>query len=369
MKRLLPFLFLAMVAADLHAARGIGFEADAFNRAFPVGYGGNAVFSPCSFELDCAIIAESLDTIPRAAVSETMGVLTGLQSTYRPIIDFYACTTNGYSVISARGFCIPDFKDSRPDFRRQLQREYAVEVMPLRPKAGAESWFRVAMDGRMEEFELPAESISGLRQSFFDLVSVRMRFAEPFPASGVVRRDFNGAKGSKTSLEFLTDVRVADVWENDRCSVLSLPLAGGLTFLAMLPKPEVELSAVREDISSVEIVEILSSMRSVTAKGRTRDAVRVALPRLALVSRVNLFPVLRYFRVPTTGLTKVAGNMSAGTYEQRVKFELGGVEKRDEAAAATPVRSLTFDRPFVFMVYHDETQTIPVVGQYTGGEK
>ena len=59
----------ALAAAEVSAVRHTGFEMDAFNKAYPASNRGTFVFSPVSFEVDCVLVAESLDVIPKADIS------------------------------------------------------------------------------------------------------------------------------------------------------------------------------------------------------------------------------------------------------------------------------------------------------------
>ena len=86
--------------------------------------------------------------------------------------------------------------------------------------------------------------------------------------------------------------------------------------------------------------------------------------------------MLRYFRVPTSGLKHVAADSSAGEIVQYAKFSLvehgrgekalvrkGDDEVIPESSAA---KKAIFNRPFIFFIYHEATATILVAGQFTG---
>lgn len=377
--RTIALLAASFACASLSAARHIGFETDAFNRIYPASFAKSVVFSPASFELDCAVIAETLETIPKAGVSETMGVVIDFESTYRPILEAYAERTNGLQVTSARGFCVPDMKASSPTFRQQLERVYGVEVLRAFPTHGAESWFRAAMDGEMEDFRVPVDLMRQGRFAYYDLVSVAVAWRDPFPVENTRKIKFRKTPDAEPqSVVCMSDVRRADTWETKEYELLRLPLKDGAWFFALLPKAGFGLAEARADLSSVEIDHLLTVVTSVTDPRVAHGPCAIVLPRLELRSRLDFTATLTYFRVPVKGLRHVAGDLSAREYVQFAKFSLveqGPGEEPlvrkppEEVIALTPdVKRLVFNRPFLFFVYHEKTKTIPIAGQYCGEE-
>lgn len=382
MKRGVYLVLATLVAAftsNLEAARQIGFEADAFNRICPASFQKNLVFSPASFEIDCAVIAESLATIPKANVSETLGVVLDFEGMYAPIVEDLAVRTNGLEMISARGFCVPDLKSSIPAFRQYLERVYGVEVMRLKPARGAESWFRATMDGEMEDFALPSAVVASERFSYYDLVSIGVSWLEPFPTENTRKIKFRPSpEAEPQTIVAMSDVRLADTFETKTYTALRLPLKDGAWFYAMLPKSGHGLDEVRADFATARIDQLLSVMASVADPNVSHAPCAIVLPRMSLKSRLNFGAVLTYFKVPLSGLVNVAGTRSAQEYVQIAKFVLAEqgrgeaplVQKPKEAQLPLKdgVKRLVFNRPFFFFVYHEKTHTIPVAGLFSGEE-
>lgn len=375
--RALAAAFAALVAAEALAVRHVGIEADALNRVYPASFRKSFVFSPVSFELDCVLIAESLDTIPKANVASMMGVVIDFPSAYRPVVEALGAETNGLACTSARGFCVPDIRAADANFRTLVQREYGAEVMRLHPKAGAEAWFKATMDGEMEEFEIPVAVSVSDRFSFYDLLSVRAAWEEPFPPSNTKVRPFRVDGASNTvDVAFMSDVRVADTLEMNGYTILSLPLKGGSAFFAMLPKDGYALSDIKMFFNSVEIDGVLSMLTPGSPVPVVRGPCAIDIPRIELFSRTSLSGALRYFHVPTTGLRGAAGDAPGGEFVQYAKFSIvecgrgerlpaDGIRKAPIPASAE-VRRMALDRPFLFFVYHPATATILVAGQFTG---
>lgn len=376
MKKLLLLVLLSVVS-ELQAFRHVGFQTDAFNRAYPASYANSMVFSPLSFELSAAILAESLETIPKANVSERMGIVLDFGSTYRPILEALEDRTNGLSVVSARGFCVPNISTAEIPFRHYLETTYGAEVLRLFPHEGAESWFRATMDGEMENFEIPVNVIQGGRYAFYDLVSVSAEWAEPFPTGNTREIPFYPDDSTNAvPVVAMADVRAADTWDNEDYTLLRLPLRGGASFFAMLPKKEKDLLPARQDMTSLEIDHLLTVTKSITEKGVDHGPCAIVLPRLELFSRTNFSAILAYFRIPTKGLVHVTGDLPAREHVQYTRFRLaehGRAEKplvRKDPEAVVPIgpstRKLVFNRPFLFFVYQESTSSVLMAGQFFG---
>lgn len=375
MKRFLPLAIVFLAAADLFAVRHVVFEADAYNRAFPLDRKDTLVFSPVSAEIGCILAAESLETIPRANVAESMGVLVEFSGVYVPVLERLAVRTNGFSFVSARGFCLPDLAHCRSDYCQQIQRDYGAAVMPLMPVKGVESWFRASMDGEMEDFSVPVTAETADRYSFYDLVSVRAEWLEPFPTSNVRRLKFAAADGKSVPLDFMSDVRVADSWDEHDYAVLKLPLRDGCFFYALLPNDGVDLALVREDFSSMEIESFLTRTGEAPVGNFHREPTVIALPRLSIDCRTDMTSALQSFRLPTSSLNRLCNGVAAREFVQRVVFRLTecgpgetcGEKPLDrQIAVKDATRRMILNRPFHFFVFDGKTKTIPVAGQFTG---
>lgn len=367
MKRLVACVLVLGTMAEAFAMRHVGFETDAFNRAYPVSYAKDMVFSPASFEIDCVLYAQTLDTLSKARVAERMGIVLGFESVYRPILAALSSRTNGISFLAARGFCVPRMKAISPAFRLQFARDFGGIFCEIYPTKGAEAWFKAEMEGEMEDFRVAVDAARDSRYAYYDLVSARFPWEEPFPAANTRTMPFEDAKGDRRNIPFMRDVRVGATWDTPEYVLLKLPMAGGNEFYAMMPTKGSDLGAVKGDISSIEIDTLLSVTKSVTEKGVFNGSLEVALPKMNFFSRLNLGGVMAYFGVPTTGLQKLPGVTGAHEVVQQVKFVLdeGGVRPRTEEPPRA-VRRIAFDRPFLFFIYNEPTATIPVAGQFTG---
>lgn len=380
MKRSFAFACLSgLLALSVSAARFIGFEADAFNRSCPADSPRNFVFSPASFELDCVLVAESLPTIPKANVSEMMGVVIDFESTFRPMIDGLSERTNGFSFVAARGFCVPDMRTARIDHRLHLSRAYGAEVLRSTLPHGAERWFRATMEGDMESFSLPVAAVGANAYSFYDLVSLRAAWRDPFPTENTRTLSFRGpGESNAVQVVCMSDVRIADTWDTEKYTLLKLPLRGDAWFYALLPKEGRDLADARADVNSGKFAHLLNVTKSVTENGVAQGPCAIVLPRLDLLSRSDLTGLLQHFRIPLAGLTLLAGDGRADECVQHVRFRLAEhawdepplVKKPADSVVpiTSDVRRLVFNRPFVFFIYHEKSESVLVAGQFTGQE-
>lgn len=357
-----------LMAVEAQASRYVGFESDAFNRAFPASYKRNIVFSPASYELDCVVFAEALDSDRKAKVAEQMGVATDFDSVYQPIIAEYNERTNEFWAISARGWVVPKKTKTPPKYRLLLGEKYNAAVCRAFPKKGAESWFRTQMEGEMENFEISKEvSCDSNRYSYYDLIKVHTEFETALPIS--VKDKFQTMEGEPVEVEYMRGVQKADVWEAKRFTLVRLPMKGGCSFYAMMPNEGVELGDIRIEISSKRIDNLMATIRSVINLEVVHSKVEVMLPKLKYFSRLELSGIMRYFKFPMNEITDAVGDAQARELVQYVKFELdgnGGEGSQAAGSALSAEKKIVFNRPFMFFIHQSSTATIPVAGQFTG---
>ncbi len=374
-KRSMVAVFLLMPVVAF-AGRTLGFEADAFNRTFPVSDPRSIVFSPASFEIDCALVAESLPTIPKANVSEMLGVTIDLESTYSPMLEGLSANTNGFKFVAARGFSVSAIEKAQPALRQHLERVYGAEVVRSHPARGGTAWFRSTMEGEMENFELPPAGEKSSQYSFYDLNSSSVSWLESFPTANTRTLDFVSPDGSLRKIDFMADVRKVDTWDTDKFVALKLPLKGGANFYALMPKTGATMMDVRRALSSTSINELFAVFGSKSGDGFRSGNCAIVLPKFRIESRHELLPIMEYFQIPLRPLTGICGEARPRTYRQWVVFELkengAGESPLIEKASADRVnidadtRKLVFNRPFLFFVHHVEAAAIPVAGQFTG---
>ena len=371
----------AALAAGAACASGVSpharFGSDAFNRAVSAAAKGTVVFSPLSFEIDSVVLSDAFDPITKAHFAETLGVLSDFEGVYGQMLgELREGATNGFSFVSARAMCLPEMRMASVAYRRDIQGLYSAEICPASPKDGAESWLKTMLDGDMEDFSIPLGGGAAGRYSFYDLASVRFSWQEPFPTANTRKIPFTLEDGSRRDVEAMCDIRVADMFEMRRFTMVRLPLADGAWFYAMLPNSGLTLREIRQEFSSTYIDALLTVMKSVTVSGVSHGPVALVVPKMDVTSTVDLTGVFGYFRFPLKGFSRLDGSMRPSVVKQHVRFRLDEqgldaqplVEKPADKVvhADDSTKRFILNRPFLFFVYHEPTGTIPIAGQFTG---
>lgn len=381
MKKLLWMMAAAMLAGSASAARSVVFGVEAFNRSVPATSDKTTVFSPVGFELDAAIMADAFDPIVKAHFTETLGTLTGIDGTYVPMLNALRNgATNRMEYVSARAFLVPDFRKVSAAYAQELQRNYMAEICLLFPKVGAECWFRNMMDGNMEDFELPIGTSKAERNSFYELVSMRASWQDPFPVSNTRKMGFfltpNGDRKNRQTVDMMCDVRKMDLCEYGDWTLGRIPMTDGAWFYAVLPKGKNELPAVRAKITEKNIDELLAVMGSITEPNVYHGPAVVCVPKMELTSDVDLADAMGHFKFPSKGYLRLNDELAGKDFRQVARFKLDEqgldpkpvLEKRpeDQIKATAGIKALMLNRPFLFWVYHEPTKSILIMGQYTG---
>lgn len=362
--RFVTILVVTMASFELSAARYLGFEVEAFEKARAARSSESFVFSPLSYELDCVLFADCLETIPKANVADSMGAAIGFESVYGPVYDSLALH-KGFSFVNARGFCVPELRKSSPAHRQYLEDFHGAEVLRLYPTLGAESWFKATMEGEMEDFTIPVKTSKAERYSFYDLVSVRLNWKDRFPTANTRKMKFYSKVDSEPiQIPCMSDVRVADVLETKNSIALRLPLENDAWFYAVMSK------------GAISVEKVVSTFKSVGEPALSHTPCAIVLPKIELTSKIDLRPVFSHSKVPTAGLTSVAPGLTPRECEQQIKFVLSESgpyqtpikEKSvDEIVPLTKqTKRVVFNRPFVFFVYDEGTSSLPIAGVFGG---
>jgi len=365
------------MSATLVAATHSGFGLDAFNRAVSAATRGNAVFSPISFEIDSVIFSEACDALTRAKFAETMGVLNGLESVYQPLHAALEMTDGKkMSFLHARAFCLPDERKTHPAYRQWMQKTFSAEAFTFDFRKGAECWFKARMDGEMEDFALPDNAASAGRYSFFDLVSFRCSWKEPFPTNNTRDIKFQLADGSTRVIPAMCDLRVADIWNQKNLTIMRLPMEDSAWFYAILPRQGLAVRDIRGELNSITIVNIVAGMRSITEDGVSHGPAAVVIPKIDILSESDLKMPFGYFRFPLSNMERIESGIQPKFMRQRVRLRIdekglddtavGNKSAEQIVKASSDTVRFVLNRPFLFFVIHENTSTMPVVGQFMG---
>ncbi|XP_070591633.1 pigment epithelium-derived factor isoform X2 [Erythrolamprus reginae] len=149
--------------------------------------------------------------------------------------------------------------------------------------------------------------------------------------------------------------------------IAQLPLAGGLSIMFFLPEtPTQNFTLIEESLTAEFVHDIDKQLKTVQAA--------LSVPRLNLVAETGLAEALQAMRLQPLFSTPNLGKISAKALRlshahHKVALELG----EDGAGAAFPSEAeaarLNFpilyalDRPFLFVLYHNDTGTLLFIGK------
>ncbi|MBE6381933.1 MAG: hypothetical protein E7049_02840 [Lentisphaerae bacterium] len=369
MKRILLLSAALLASSGAFAARSSAFGIDSFNAAVPADSDSNALFSPIGFEMDCSVFGEAVDTISRAAIAESMGVLTDFQGVYRPILDRLVneAPSNGFHYVCARAFCLPDIRLASAEYRRRIWDLNGAGVCRLFPQSGAESWFKAKLMGEMEDFSIPIDRSQHERYRYYDLVSITAAWRGKSAATA--KRDFRSASGSPVPMDFFVLKGTIRYRNAGGRMTYRLPLSDGAYLYAIVPGETETLESVRKGLKGESFAEIRASVEMVGDKNAGAAKATVLFPRLDFTARANLAAPFQAAKVKQGDFMSLKNTLTSRISEQVVRFKVvddPSVKPDEPEYTSVDLGEVALDRPFVFFVHRPEDDVMSVIGQFTG---
>lgn len=331
-------------------SRGYELGIRAWDAALPPQEIKAEVFSPFAFEMDCVVLAEASDTIARAGIAETIGVLREFPEVYGPILSCFAdqSGTNQFRCLTTRAFCLADPRAATPDFRERLMSVYESVIARKYPPLGAEAWLKAKLDGEAEAFSLSLEDARGEGEVFRDLVSVTARPQEAFWLLGTSR---------------MTGVTEVERYTAEKYVTYRLALKGGAFLYLIEPQAEATLSDVRHALRPAKIENVILEPTLEGDSRLTRIKARLTLPVLDMISSISILEAFRVTKIPTGEFKYLGSRLGIRNMVQFCRFRLEPSVQKPEGIV-TANESFVFSRPFIFFVHHPATASMPVVGCY-----
>lgn len=239
------------------------------------------------------------------------------------------------------------------------------------------AWVAQVTKDRIKDL-LPGGSVNDLtRLVLTNAVYLKAPWLTPFDEAATQDGEFHLGDGSTVTVPFMHQTELLGFAESERWQVVELPYKGGeLAMVIMLPRgegAEGDLAASVGDLSGTELARLLGD-------GPLQSQnLSLALPKFTTSSELSLEDALR-----TLGMTiSFTDNADFSGMTGEKDLAIGGVfhngfvavdEAGTEAAAATAVvmrataapaepRSVTVDRPFLWLIRDVETGTILFLGQ------
>lgn len=358
------------MAAASFGERSLKAGIDAFNAAVPQDSTKTVAFSPLAFELDCCVFAEALDPIGRANVSEKLSVKTDFDGAYAPIFETFdnMPETNRVFFASARTIGVTDISKVNADFKRRVfDMSMSASISRLWPQKGAERWFKAKLEGWMEGFVMPLGKLGSHQYSVVDAAVIAAYLQDD---AGCVpsETNFRLSNGELKKIPFITFQAKVDFRRNNESALMRVPLRGDAFLYLMIDDNEGNsLAPLRKTIAGDSIHALMLEPIDPNLKGSGSEVCEIALPQFDFISTIDTAKSFEVLGIQEKELTYLYPELSSRSAFQSVRFILDkGNVPEDVEPLSNATTKMTFNRPFLFFVHCPDSNTIPVIGQFTG---
>ncbi len=388
----LPVLLTpAMLRAE--AWRPSDFEIRGWNAVMSATNAGDSVFSPIGLAISVAMLGEGTGGAHRANIAEAFGLLSDFGNAFSYVFKSYAAA----SASNAVSICVaPSLWTRQPgkldlDYRHSLQRNFEAETGSLVNVLPINAWTEAKTDGRISEIisEIPPRTDILL----LNAVAFEGAWEKGFDPAQTKQEDFHRADGTTCKVPLMRAERFVTRVQADSYTAIRLPFAAAnMSMLYLLPSSGLAIDTFRarwgKDLS---IDELKSLFRVGSGAEVSSVSLKLAVPRMEIESRWNLRSIISTFNVPASGYARIGADfkidsilqaafikisetgysLTPGVQPPEPKEEVGraGLRNRRIREDDTPPpakESFRLDRPFLFLVWDEATDTIILSGQFTG---
>ena len=364
------FFIGVLIAGASFGERSLKAGIDAFNAAVPQDSSNTLAFSPLAFELDCCVFAEALDPIGRANVSEKLSVKTDFDGAYAPIFESFGNMpeTNRIFFTSARTIGVTDISKVNADFKRRVfEMSMNASISRIWPLKGAERWFQAKLDGWMEDFVMPLGKLGSHQYSVVDAAVISAYLPDD---AGCVpsEANFRLNGGELKKIPFITFQAKVDFRRNKESTFIRVPLRGESYLYLMMPTDEGNsLAPLRKKIAGDSIHALMLEPIDPNIKESGSEVCEISLPKFDFISTTNIAKSFDVLGIQEKELLYLYPELISRSAFQSVRFILDkGNVPEDLEPLSNATTKMTFNRPFLFFVHCPDSNTIPVIGQFTG---
>ena len=390
------FLLMAAVPPMLSAEawRPSDFEIRGWSMAVAATDTCSNVFSPIGFAVSAAMLGEAAGDSQRMAIAEALGGINDFADTFSYVLESYAATSasNAVAISMAPSIWSRRIRSMDIGYRHRMMRTFGAVSGRLADPVPVNAWTEAKTDGRIPSViqGIPADGDIML----LNAVAFEGAWKDGFDKKFTRTDDFRTDGGRIAPVLFMHGETTVTRIQNGEFTAISLPFAAeGVYALYMLPPPGMPIGNLRSEIGTrISIDEVKSLFR--VGKGVDVDVVRlkIALPKMELRSSWNLLPLMSRLKFPTGGYAHLGEKWKIGGVFQSACIKVAEtgysltpgakppkLKKKDtswrhvrdgeeDEADLPPVakEELVFNRPFVFLVWDSNTDTIILAGQFTG---
>ena len=387
----LPVLLVpALLRAE--AWRPSDFEIRGWNAVMSETNVANSVFSPIGLAISVAMLGEGTGGTHRANIAESFGLLSDFGNAFSYVFKSYAAASasNAVSITVAPSLWSRQPNKLDLDYRHSLLRNFEAETGNLQHLLSINAWTEAKTDGRIPEIvsEIPPHTDILL----LNAIAFEGAWEKGFDPAQTTQDDFRCEDGTTRKVPMMHGERLVTRVQSADYAAIRLPFAApGISMLYLLPSEKTKIAAFRsrwgKDLS---IDELKSLFRVGTGAEVSTLSLKLAVPHMEIDSRWSLRPIISAFKVPVSGYARIGADFKIDAILQAAYVKVSetgysltpgvvpppkqeepmrpGWRGRREREEAPPpaTESFLLNRPFVFLVWDETTDTIILAGQFNG---
>lgn len=338
--------------------------------------GENVIISPASFNYAFSMLMNGANGDTRTQIIDALGYdsvdIDELNEMNRKLIEQLCRLDSKVTMSFANSMWAKADVLVNPDFISTLSVDYDAELWTIDDAtfvADVNGWCSDKTNGKVSEFLKEGEDIPDF--ALFNALYFKgvwnqgCKFDSKYTREGV----FNDAGGTRSMVKFMNNNKKLPYNESETMQKCELPF-GNTSFSAafILPKEGVTLSQAIDNLSNGEWDQLKESYPNIT--------VDLSLPKYKIENEIDFEDLLAdlglegIFSKDADFSNITPSNVKINCVKQKIIFEIN--EEGAEAASVTGITgagsampqkvTMTFDRPFIYVVYEQSTGTILFAG-------
>ena len=390
---LLILAFPSVVLAE--AWRPSDFEISSWNMAASATDTCNSAFSPIGLAISMAMLGEATTGEHRAQIAQSMGIMSDFASTFAFILESYANTSasNAVSISFAPSIWSRKIKAMDIEYRQAMSRIFGAVSDRISTPLPVNAWTEAATYGKIAEIVTESDMDADLL--LLNAIGFEGAWKKEFDRSRTCDTNFRTDDGKTRKIACMHGESTVTRIRSPEFTAIRLPFAAdGMNMIYMLPPAGMDIGKFRAQIGNgISIDEIKSRFRAGIGIDVETLPLKLSVPRMELRSRWDLNNFISHFNIPTNGYSRLGETLKLDRVIQSayIKVDERGYsltpgqkpppkpkkaergwrhdDFEEEESAATPKaakESFLLNRPFVYMVWDANTDTIILAGQFTG---
>lgn len=349
------------------------FAFDLYNKELAHSQGGsNVIVSPLSVAYCLGMIAQGAENSTLAQITHALGATsaTEISTLHDKLTNQLSTLDRNTPVLPANSLWIDTRFGVKEQYRSDFDHFYGKNIfsLNLHDDAALERINKWCADNTRN---LITEIINETPDAGMLLVNTLYfegKWAAKFNKEATRPHTFNNIDNSKSTVQMMQDQRMVEYSEYDGTKAVRLPYGNGAYSMVVILPPQ---DALRNGTLTAE------SYSALTAAGTmTPELVLVELPRFDVTAQSTLNMSLAEIGMPDllgpssdlSGITDEAATIDAILHKCRIITDEEGTQAAavtvtDINTALLPDYTITFDRPFTFIIEEQSTGLILFIGR------